>query len=334
MRCWSYTTWRNTTIAGNTIEVGDTGIAFKVDNAGDRVEQVTVTENRIRISGNNAAIQLETGGDSKGGRISGALIARNTVEGRVDIGINVVSGAIRGQSGIVKGVRILDNRVQLTGSRDRYCCAGVVVQAGSDDPSFARMVRPPRYLDDNVVLDVLVRGNTIGGTLDTGVSLNAGSGAGGRRNRLAGIRVERNTVRTTKPGIGVGISVGDGMPASNRYATDNLVTGVLIDANRITTGTGPYPENAGGGWGAGGVVIAGGGRFGSSNAVRDVRITRNALVTAYVGIRVIGGAWPSARGNSVSCVRLASNRITGAHEAVSVIANHRGARGNRATLGC
>lgn len=196
------------------------------------------------------------------------------------------------------------------------------------------MVDPPRFLDDNLVRNVLVRGNSVSGTLDVGVGVNAGTGAGGWRNRVENVRIERNTIRTSKPGIGVGIAVGDGTPRKRPYASRNRVGGVWIDANRITTGKGPEPENAGGGQGAGGVVVLGGGKLSRGNAVRDIRITRNAIATAYVGIKLVGGVWPTARGNSVTCVRLAGNRIRGAREPVSVISNARGASGNRASLGC
>lgn len=333
-RCWSYTTWRRTTIRDNTIETADSGINAKINNAGDRVEGVTVTGNEIRIAGHDSGIGFETLGDADRARISDVVISRNTVVGSSDIGINILSGGIRAQRSVVERVRILDNRVRISRATRGFCCGGIVVQAGSDDPSFTSMVAPARYLDDNVLRDVLVRRNTLSGTLDVGVSVQAGSGAGGRRNRVERIRVEGNLVTTSKPAVGVGVSLGGGVPFRRRYASGNRISGVSILANRITLGRGPEPENAGNGEGAGGVVVSGGGNFSRYNAVRDVRITRNAIATLYAGIRIVGGLWPTARGNSVSCVRLAANRITGAQRAVSVVANHRGAAGNRVTLRC
>lgn len=329
-RCWSYTTWKDTTITGNTIETGDTGIKFALTNAGDRVDRATVTGNSIRIAGHDAGIALETSGDSLRARISDVLIARNTVEGSVDIGINVAGGTLRGQHGTVEHVRVLDNRVRLVGRVLGYCCGGIVLQAGTDAPDFTTMVDPPRYLDDNVTRDVLVRGNSISGTLDTGVSVIAGIGAGGSRNRVEKIRIERNTIQSTKYAGGVGL--GDGDPYKNRYATANRIIGVTIDANRITIGR-ANPDGASDPR-SGGIVLVGGGRFGRAGAIRDVRITSNRIATTLTGIKLVGGFFSTARGNTVSCVRLSGNRITGARRAVSVTANIHGASGNRATLRC
>lgn len=70
----------------------------------------------------DAGIALETGGDSVQARISDVLIARNTIEGSVDIGINVAGGTLRGQHGTVEHVRVLDNRVHVVGHVLDYCC--------------------------------------------------------------------------------------------------------------------------------------------------------------------------------------------------------------------
>lgn len=331
-RCWSYTTWKNTTITGNTIETGDTGIGFKLDNAGDRVDRATVTGNSIRIAGQDAGIILATGGDSAQARISDVLIARNTVEGSVDIGINVAGGTLRGQNGTVERVRVLDNRVNLVKSRgySGFCCQGIVVQAGTDSPVFTTMIDPPRYLDGNVTRDVLVRGNSISGTLAWGVQVVAGFGAGGSRNRIENVRIEGNAIRSRTNAAGLYVILGDGHPFRDRYATGNRIARVTITSNLITIGNDRGP----GAGHDGGVVLVGGGRFGRAGAIRDVRITSNRIATTLTGIKLVGGFSKFARGNTISCVRLAGNRITGARSTVAVLPNVDGARGNRATLAC
>lgn len=142
-RCQSHSSWRNTTIMGNTIETGDTGIAAKIHHVGERVEHVTVIENRIRIAGDDAGIIFETGNDSTRARISDLLIARNTIEGRVDIGISVAAGVQRGQANTTERIRVLDNRVHLVSPGSGYCCAGIVVNAGSDSAEAAFPNAPP-----------------------------------------------------------------------------------------------------------------------------------------------------------------------------------------------
>ena len=132
--------------------------------------------------------------------------------------------------------------------------------------------------------------------------------------------------------------MGNGQPFKNRYATGNRIAGVTIRANRITIGKaspGEINDPL-----TGGVVLVAGGRFGRGGVVRDVRITNNRIATARAGIRLVGGMESTLRGNSVTCVRLAGNRITGTRNAVVVTPNVpgpkpnvRGASGNRASLG-
>lgn len=335
-RCWSYTRWENTSITGNVIEAGGTGIAFKVRNAGDVVEGATVTGNTIQMQGHDVGIGLQVTGDPLQARISDVLIADNTIEGSVDIGIDVLSGGERAQGSTVEHIQILNNRVHLTGGANGtsgYCCRGITVQAGSDAPSLTTLVDPPRYLDDNALQDVIVRGNSLSGTLDAGVGVLAGYGSGGRRNRISNLRITLNTIRTSKPGIGVEIVTGSGDPYLDRYAADNRISDLTIENNELTIGTGPGSRGAGGGFGAGGVVLVGGHKFGRDNLIRDMRIARNSVKTAYVGIRLIGGLGPTARGNRVVCVSLFGNDVDGARKSVSVRSNVGGASGNVARLG-
>jgi hypothetical protein len=335
-RCWSYTTWENTSITGNAIEAGATGIAFKVRNAGDIVEGATVTGNTIQMQGHDVGIGLQVTGDPLQAHISDVLIADNTIEGSVDIGIDVLSGGERAQGSTVEHIQILNNRVHLTGGANGtggYCCRGITVQAGSDTASLTTLVDPPRYLDDNALRDVIVRGNALSGTLDAGVGVLAGYGSGGRRNRISNLRISLNTIRTSKPGIGVEIVTGDGDPYKDRYAADNRISDLTIKDNDVTIGTGPGFRDAGGGFGAGGVVIVGGHKFGRDNLLRDMRIAGNSVKTAYVGIRLIGGLGPTARRNRVVCVSLLGNDIDGTRKAVSVRSNVDGASGNVARLG-
>lgn len=329
-RCLSYHRWTNTTISGNTIEGDTTGIKIQLNNVGDRFEHATVTDNTIEIrKQEDAGIALETAGDSTEAAISDVLIARNSIEG-AGAGINLIAGAQRGQTGTIEDVRVLDNRIRLV-RQQGFCCGGIGVQAGSDDPSFTKMVRPPRYLDGNVVRNVLVRGNSVSGTLVAGVGISVGGGAGGSRNLVQDVRIERNVLRSSTVASGVNLVAGGGTPFKNRYATGNRIAGVAIDANVITLGKANPLDTVD--LYLGGVVLIGGGNLSRDNAVRGVRITSNRIATTLVGIKLVGGSSPTARGNSVACVRLAGNRLTGVREALSVRPNLGGASGNRASLG-
>lgn len=329
--CRTFDRWANTTFAGNTIESGPSGIAAELNDSGDSVAGATVTGNRIRVHGQDAGIKFTTGSDAGDdatpARISDVLIARNTVDGEVDIGINVAAGANRAQSTVVDGVRVLANRVHLVKRKRPFCCQGIVVQAGSDSPEAASPhVRPLRYPDRNVAQNVQVSGNSVSGTLVWGVQVVAGLGAGGSRNRVRNVRVERNEIHSSTRAIGAYVVVGDGTPFRNRYATGNRISGVAIDANRIAIGKAGMSLKVG----PGGVVLQGGGDFGRDGTVTHVAITNNRIVSPQVGIWLVGGLNSTAHANRVTCVRLRGNRITGTRNSVSVSA---GAPGNRASRG-
>jgi hypothetical protein len=330
--CRASNRWVNTTITGNTIEARLAGIFFFIGSTSDLVEHVAITGNTIRIVGTakGPGIGVHTSGESTGARISDVLVARNSIEGSPDIGIQVAPGTFRAQAGVVEHVRVLGNRLHLVRRGSYFCCQGIVVQAGSDAPGPAR--GPPlRYLDDNLARDVLVRGNSVSGALAWGVQVVAAYGGGGRRNRVERVRLERNVIRSSTVATGLYLVVADGTPFKNRYATGNRIARVSIDANRIAIGrspngnsTAPIP---------GGIALQGGGPFGRGNAIRDVRITDNRIATSQVGITLVGGFRRPSHGNSVTCVRLARNHITGTRKTVTVRANVGGARGNRASLG-
>ena len=348
--CPTYNRWTNTAFTGNTIDAG--GFAFLIDpnaSIGDRVEGLTVTGNTIRhdtsaaSARGGAAIQLAQGGNSTQGRISDVLIARNSIEGvNGDGGIFVASGLQRAQANTIERVRILDNRIHLVKQGAVPCCYAIVLDAGSD--TWALDTRPVNYPSDNVVRDVQIAGNSVSGSLAAGVRIQAGVDAGGSRNRVDNVRVERNVIRSTMMGKGVYLWVGDIVPFEGTYATGNRITGVTIEANRITTGKSkPLPGETDYRT-AGGIVLLGGWHYGRRGVIRDVRITNNRIATAQAGIRLIGGLESTARGNSVTCVRLAGNRITGTRNVVVVTPNEGrpahpgkpnegGASGNRATLG-
>jgi hypothetical protein len=331
--CRAHNRWVNTTISGNTIEAREAGIMFGISSSGDRVEHATVTGNTIRINGEatGPGIGLHTLGDSSGSRISDVVVARNSIEGSPDIGIQVAPGTVRAQAGVVEDVRVVDNRLHLVRRGSYFCCQGIVVQAGSDAPNPAKGP-PVRYLDDNLARDVLVRGNSVSGTLAWGVQVVAAYGGGGRRNHVENVRLERNVIRSSTVAAGVFLVVADGMPFRNRYATDNRIAHISIHANRIAIGSSPNGNSS-----ApipGGIAFQGGGPFGRGNSIRDVRITRNQIATSQVGIVLVGGFGRPSYSNSVTCIRLAGNRVSGTRNAIAVTANVRGASGNRASLAC
>ena len=344
--CASSETWKNVTLTGNTIETKSFGIHIGLySSIGSRIEGLTVTDNKVRLGTRvapaigGAAIQIILGGPSTQTRISAMLIARNSIEAvNGDGGIVLASGAQRAQRNTIEGVRIRDNRIRLV-RKGSGCClqAAIVVYAGVDSGLLIH-VRPVRYPDGNVVRDVHIAGNSVSGSIANGVKLGAGVDGGGSRNRIENVRIERNGIRSAT--IGRGVQLWTGLLFKPAYATGNRITGVKIHANRITIGRKPgelFKESTGG------IVLMGGWDYSRLGVVRNVRITNNRIASARAGIRLIGGIGPKARGNSVTCVRLRGNRITGTRNAVVVTPNLSAragaapipgrASGNRASLG-
>ena len=236
--CWTFNTWTNTTITGNTIQVLETGISVKPAAAGDRFENTTVTDNNIQINGHDAGISFCTGGNGTETIISGGLIARNTITGRTDIGIGLVAGCERAEKTIVENVRILDNQVNLVSHDSDFCCQGIIIQAGTDAPwAIFPDVLPLGYPDGNQTRNILVSGNTISGTLVWGVSLASGMGSGGSFNSVHDIQFKSNTITSDTQANAVLIWTAGGHPTfGNRLATGNQIAHVTLDSNRITVG--------------------------------------------------------------------------------------------------
>jgi hypothetical protein len=329
--CQTYDTWENTTIAGNVIEGGNSGVVVHLTNVGDRADHFTITDNMIKVAGLGIGVGFQIGSDATGAHISDGLIARNSIEGSADAGIDLVSGE-RSQSNTIERVQVLDNRIDLVSQGSGYCCKGINVGAGNDAPwAIHENVLPLRYPDYNATRNVVVRGNTISGTLVWGVSVHAGTGAGGSYNAVQGVQIQRNVIRSTTLASGVFLwTTGGGPPIGKEYATSNRISDVTIRRNRIAIGKVHGSEVF-----TSGIRLVGGGSYGRGGRVREIRIRKNRIKTSKVGIHIIGGFGSEAHGNSVRCVSLAGNRIKSPRRAVSVVANALDASGNRASLkGC
>ncbi len=325
--------WLNTTISGNSIEAEEHGIMFFIGGDGDRVEGATIADNRIRITGSalGPGINVETAGESTGASISDVLIARNIVDGSPDIGIQVGAGGNRAQEGVLEHVQILDNRLRLAPREDEFCCVGITVEAGSDSAEMA--IGPPvRYLDDNTVRDVVIHGNSVEGDLPVAIEVQAGE-SGGSRNRIEGLVIEENIVRSTNSGLGSGVSISNGSSYSylDRFAEDNAITNVSIRANEFTIEGLPDADVCGGATLSSAIALVGGGWSGRGNVIRDVAVDGNVIEIAHLGIAVLGGIQPTAQENVVDDTGIGANSITGAIEAVFVSSNCLGASGNVAS---
>ncbi|MHB8643370.1 MAG: choice-of-anchor Q domain-containing protein [Gaiellaceae bacterium] len=320
--CVTDDTLANTTITGNTIESGDTGIAAKISNAGDRVENTTVTDNTIQMSGVDEGIALEVIGNATGAAITGGLIARNSIAGQTGTGVALVAGGTRAQTNTVEGIQVLDNQIKLVNQNSTFCCQGIVVEAGSDTNTD---LAPVAYPDGNEMQNVLVRGNTISGTLVWGVSVQAGVG-GGSNNRVHDIQVESNTITSSTLARGVLIwTVGGGSPVRNNDESGNQIASVAVDANRITIGTGQGSSSAM----PGGVVIIGGsGANARGGSVKDIQLVNNVIGPGPSLILLTGGT-NGAMGNQVVGVQIVNDTLANqGGPALQITSDDKGGSGN------
>ncbi|MHB8644097.1 MAG: InlB B-repeat-containing protein [Gaiellaceae bacterium] len=322
--CVTNDTWSNTTITGNTIvtgNAGDSGIAVELANAGDRVQNLTVSDNTIQMNGPGEGIGLGVIGNATGAAISGALVARNSVAGPAGIGIGVTAGGVRAQSNTIDGVQLLDNRLNLIKQSSGSCCQGIVVEAGGDTNT---ALAPVAYPDGNETQNVLVRGNSISGTLVSGVSVQAGLG-GGSNNRVNDIQVQANTISSSTLASGVLIwTVGGGSPVGNNNQTDNQIARVAVDANRITIGTAPGLPSGG----AGIEIVGGSGSLARNCSVKDIQIVNNAIGPGPSLIQLIGGT-NGASNNQLAGVQIVNDTIADATgPGLQITSNDKGATGN------
>jgi hypothetical protein len=322
--CVTNDTWANTTITGNTIATGtagDSGIAVKLANAGDRVENLTVSDNTIQMNGPGEGIGLEVIGNATGATISGGLVARNSIAGRAGIGIGVTAGGVRAQANTIKDVQELDNKVNLVSQNSGFCCEGIVIEAGGDTNT---ALAPVAYPDGNETQNVLVRGNTISGTLIAGVAVQAGLG-GGSNNRVHDIQVQANTITSSTLASGVLIwTVGGGSPVGNKDQTNNQIARVAVDANRITVGTAQGSQPSG----AGIVIVGGSGLLARNSGVKDVQLVNNAIGPGPSLIQLIGGT-NGASGDQLDGVQIVNDTVADhGGPGLQVTANDKGATGN------
>lgn len=326
--CTTDDTWSNTTITGNTIETLDTGFAIKDSDAGDTFTNTTVTNNTIAIQGSDAAISFEIGSNATGSSVFTALVAHNTITGETNEGIDVGPGTNRASGNSMNNIQILDNTVNLVSTNTGQCCQGIVVFAGTDGPSATYpSVLPLGYPDSNSLTNVLVQGNTVTGTLTTGILVEAGLGAGGSFNTISGVAIETNQVNSTMEANGIWIVNGGGNPLGGRIATSNQISAVSIESNRVSMGTVPLqPAN-----GYGAIDLMGGGDPSKSNSISTVNIVDNLVTSSNRAIVLVGGEDKDGltSGNILQGVHLVNDTIVNPNGvALEVTANEDGVSTN------
>ena len=323
--CTTADTWSNTTITGNTITASGAGVAIKDDDAGDTFLNTEVTANTIHIQSFDSGISFGIIGNATGSTISGGVIAHNVVIGSTGQGIEIADGGNRASGNSLSNVQVVDNTVTLTNADTNQCCQGIVVLAGTDTPAaLDPSVLPLGHPDSNQVREILLQGNSVSGTLTTGIQVVAGLGNGGSSNSISGVTIESNQVSSTSDANGLWIVNGDGESTfpDMRLASNNSISNVTVSANRIFTGSGPISSGT-----YATLLIEGGGFLSQFNSISNVQIFNNIIASISNDVEIVGGddKMGVTSENTVNNVSLINNTFFDPHGTVfQVVPNENG----------
>lgn len=296
--CQTSNRWLDVRITGNTIESRS---AINVDLslvAGDLLQGLTITGNKVKSVAPHggpygSAINVEGG--------AGAASTGNRIA-NVVIAHNRITGnpetGIRlnagGIAGVLEGVRITGNHVDIGPPLIRDL-PGSFLRTGIFVASADTEPQNGVYSKGNVTRDIVISDNTLRG----GQGVRIGSGCcGSSGNATLNVRIVRNTIRTR--------------------GSQDVAAAVWLEAGH---GLGPGVQ----------------GPPTRRNRMNDLAVVRNRIAIESeenpAGILVTGGGYGRATHNSVTCLHLRPNRITGTRQAVRLLDNFGGSRGNRASLG-
>lgn len=316
--------WVDTLIIGNTIHaMSGIGIALH-RSSGDRIENLKILDNTIVVApldGRIAfAISLAAGFwmNEQGNTIRDVLIMNNSIEGDMEAGLYLASGAVGSSDNLVENVVVRENHIRVTrpvaengAPRD-----AVMITTGDGASSYINAsYQPVTYPQNNEMRQVWLIGNTIEGFGGNGISISAGC-CGARNNWIHGIYLLDNTIQGIFPGsgdtnsgiylLGGGSGPGDQQPTAGNRLADLFIQHNFIEQVNQRTGFGGQEMISGG------IALAGGAQS-EQNSIENVMIIANQVKSPLPGISISGGwsqvpGWIAAR-NSISGVRIWCNVI-------------------------
>jgi hypothetical protein len=229
--------YRNTiSSAWNAVQL----IIWNQDHAA--IRNVEIVANNLQNSGGGVGIHAGMGDSAMDNEISGVSIISNTIVNPGNhIGISISPAASSGLSrNTLRDIEIRSNRI--SGHTNSSILIDVANQSGCDD---------------NTVDGVVIADNRIDGTPVTIELVSVGqSGADATGNLLSDVSITGNVLS------GGGIQIGG---ATGAGASNNIISGVLIDRNHITSCV------------ANGVFLIAGSGGAHDNLLEDV-ILRNTFV--------------------------------------------------------
>jgi subtilisin-like proprotein convertase family protein len=295
--CETRNTWTDMRLVGNRIESRKRAIfVHMAPSVGDALERLTIAGNAIQIGAPdstdpNSGIDLSAGYEAGAGgnRVSGALIAYNTidVEGKA-YAISATAGGQGGASNTVEDLAIVANRVQFTGivtSADSARGVNFAVSDGCAPDSVAGS----DCSQNDILRRVQVVGNVFSGQDDAGVLVADPCCGGTPSSNIIDLLVSKNLIQGIVPPAELN-------PRGIVIAGHTNVANVTIDANTIEQETiEPLTEHVADLAGAGILVVGG---LGSGTGpvpgahlttIHNVLITNNRIDTDLTGIALVGG---------------------------------------------
>ncbi len=279
-----------------------------VDSGGatlNLINRVRILSNQLRLARPDSfGIQLSAGFwvGSEGNQIADVLVAGNSLEGTMGMGIAVMSGAVGASQNLIHDIRVEENRLSLKaeagGEFGVTSAIGIAALTGDGATNYsAPSFRPIAYPNDNRLEDVWITNNTIAGAGTAGIQLGAGNW-GAKRNILRRVWVLGNVV--TDSGFppfttnGIIFDAGSGVNETTKEATrDNRIADVAVFGNTLQFKE-PNVFLL-----SGGVAIFGGGQGGRENTISGIQVAYNEVDPGGVlGINLAGG-W-SAIGEEAS----------------------------------
>lgn len=244
----THNNWEEIIILGNNIDVASYGIALHINNTiGDHLGDVMVAGNNVRVTQdiygdtNGVGIHFMAGfwDGSDGNTITNITLYQNTIQGNGRSSIAFMSGAVGASENTIDEVLVYKNQIQISGAdwarqAGRMGINFITGDGATDhiDPGY-----PLASPDNNAIRNVDIVENTIGGFVDSGISIHGADGTGASYNTIENIRILRNNLTTTVTNTDyhaneIRVLGGSGKPGYP--SIQNGVSNVIIQWNTLS----------------------------------------------------------------------------------------------------
>lgn len=321
----SHNQYRNISIIGNRIDAIQYGISVAIYySTGDTLEDLTIANNSVTVSqgsdtpGDGIGVVAGVFRGSDNNVVTNVLISDNNIEGNWDKSIIISAGAGGGSANTIRGVDIVRNQVKIFDANpEKWAGSRGILLFTADDPS---QTNPLTYPENNLITGVRIADNKVEGFWDAGIDL-MGSCGGARYNRITNIEIIGNEVQSKitsefgfgagKNGIKIAGALGcpdDPLDRTRRPTTDNTVSNVIIQSNRVQIGKEEH-VSTNDAIAAGGIVLNGT-EVGPAhqNKIENIWVALNEIDSFFPGINMTGG-FHDASENVISGVNIYCNTI-------------------------